>query len=135
MTDDSPKESIEPQLNASSHAGISLVPQAVAPCDNNGTKEASASVFAAGEIAVDNDTTARQPAKKKPIRFHLVFLAINIACFIFALDSTSLSVAIPVRYQPTSCLSSSFNANSSSQLLSSSMARRCSLFGLESPFF
>lgn len=135
MLDGSPKESIESQLNASSHAGISPVSQGVAPCDNNDTKEASASVYAAGEVGVDNDATAGQPAKKKPIKFHLVFLAINIACFIFALDSTSLSVAIPVSYQPTSCLSSSFNANSSSQLLSSSMARRCSLFGLASPFF
>ncbi|KAK1242998.1 hypothetical protein MKX08_005810 [Trichoderma sp. CBMAI-0020] len=93
MIDSSPKESFEPQPTASTHAGLS-VPQVVALCDYNGTKEASTSVYA-GEVGVDNNATARQPAKRKPVKFHLAFLAINVACFIFALDSTSLSVAIP----------------------------------------
>lgn len=135
MVDGSPKESIEPQQNASSHAGISPAPQRVAHCHNNGSKEASTTVYAAGEVDVNNDATVRQPTKKKPIKFHLAFLAINIACFIFALDSTSFSVAIPVSYQLTKCLQSRFNANFSSQLQSSSMARRCSPSGLASPFF
>lgn len=134
MIDGSPKESIELQPSASTHVGISPAPQGAAHCDNNDTKEASTSVYAAGEVDVDNDAT-RQPTKKKPIKFHLAFFAINIACFIFALDSTSLSVAIPVSYQLTKCLSSSLNANFSSQLPSSSMARRYSPFGLASPFF
>ncbi|KAM0471256.1 hypothetical protein ACHAPX_009438 [Trichoderma viride] len=94
MIDGSPKESIELQPSASTHVGISPAPQRAAHCDNNDTKEASTSVYAAGEVDVDNDAT-RQPTKKKPIKFHLAFFAINIACFIFALDSTSLSVAIP----------------------------------------
>lgn len=134
MIDGSPKELVELQLNAT-HAGISPVPQEAAHCNNNGTKEASTSVYAAGEVGADNDATARQPTKKKPIKFHLAFLAINIACFIFALDSTSLSVAIPVSHQFSISLSSRFNANFSSQLLSSSMARRYNPFGLASPFF
>lgn len=135
MIDGSPMGSVEPQPNASSNAGISPISQAAAHYDNNGTKEASTSVYVAGEVGVDNDATVRQPTKKKPINFYLVFLAINIACFIFALDSTSLSVAIPVSRQLSNSLSLRFNANFSSQLLSSSMARRCSPFGLASPFF
>ncbi|KAL7917456.1 hypothetical protein ACQKWADRAFT_306753 [Trichoderma austrokoningii] len=95
MIDGSPKESAEPLPNASSNTGISPIPQVVAHYDNNGAKEASTDVYAAGEIGVDNDATVREPMKKKPIKFYLVFVAINIACFIFALDSTSLSVAIP----------------------------------------
>jgi hypothetical protein len=99
MIGGSPMESIEPQTIASSYAGISPVPQEAAPCDNSGTKEASTCVYAAGEVGVDNDATVRQPTKKKPINFYLAFVAINIACFIFSLDSTSLSVAIPVSPQ------------------------------------
>ncbi|KAL9468331.1 hypothetical protein ACSS6W_010025 [Trichoderma asperelloides] len=95
MIDGSQMGSVEPRLSASSHAGISPIPQGVAHCDNNGTKEASTSVYVASEVGVDNEATMRQPTTKKPINFYLAFFAINIACFIFSLDSTSLSVAIP----------------------------------------
>lgn len=135
MIDGSQMGSVEPRLSASSHAGISPIPQGVAHCDNNGTKEASTSVYVASEVGVDNEATMRQPTTKKPINFYLAFFAINIACFIFSLDSTSLSVAIPVSHQLSSPLPSIFVANFSSPLPSSFMAQRFSLSGLASPFF
>lgn len=98
MIDSSPIGSLGPEPTAPLHAGISPILQEAAHCDNNGTKEASASVYVAGEIGVDNDATVERPARKKPLNFYLAFIAINIACFIFALDSTSLSVAIPVSH-------------------------------------
>lgn len=95
----SPTGSAGLQPIASSHAGISPIQQEAENCGYDGTKEASTSVYVAGEVGVDNDATIRQPTKKKPINFYLAFFAINIACFIFSLDSTSLSVAIPVSHR------------------------------------
>ena len=37
---------------------------------------------------------------KKPLGFHLAFLAINIIVFVFSLDATSLAVATPVSFGP-----------------------------------
>ncbi|POR38495.1 Uncharacterized protein TPAR_01304 [Tolypocladium paradoxum] len=43
------------------------------------------------------DAIVASPPKKKPLAFHLAFLAINIIVFVFSLDATTLAVAIPVR--------------------------------------
>lgn len=94
--DSSPMETVEPRPSALSHAEISPVLQEGDHGGNSNTKEASTSLYAVNEIGVDNDASAGQSTKKKPINFYLAFFAINITCFLFSLDSTSLSVAIPV---------------------------------------
>jgi hypothetical protein len=96
MIHDSPMGPVKPQPSAPSHAEISPVLQDGVYGGNNSTKEASTSLYADNEIDVDNDASAGQSTKKKPINFYLSFLAINITSFLFSLDSTSLSVAIPV---------------------------------------
>lgn len=45
------------------------------------------------------DAEAAAPASpKKPLAFHLSFLALNTMVFIVSLDATTLAVALPVRY-------------------------------------
>ncbi|RFU78352.1 mfs general substrate transporter [Trichoderma arundinaceum] len=88
---------IEGQPSAVSHAKTSpAIRNGVHSNGVNNTKEAAyADVRDDGEIDADNDASAGQFAKKKPLNFYLAFFAINIVVFIFSLDSTSLSVAIP----------------------------------------
>lgn len=62
----------------------------------NNTEKISANVHAANESA-DEEGSIAERGGKRPLNFYLAFLAINIVVFIFSLDSTGLSVAIPVR--------------------------------------
>ena len=39
-----------------------------------------------------------QPAARKPLAFHLSFVAILVNLFLYALDATTLAVATPVSY-------------------------------------
>ncbi|KAL6697131.1 major facilitator superfamily domain-containing protein [Trichoderma pleuroticola] len=60
-----------------------------------GTEKTSANGLAVNEVAAHEETSAAQTSERKPLNFYLAFLAINIVVFIFSLDSTGLSVAIP----------------------------------------
>lgn len=62
----------------------------------NNTEKISTNVHAANELA-DEEGSIAERGEKRPLNFYLAFLAINIVVFIFSLDSTGLSVAIPVR--------------------------------------
>lgn len=48
--------------------------------------------------ATPDQTTCNLPPTKKPLSFHMSFLALNIMVFIVSLDATILAVAIPVRH-------------------------------------
>ncbi|KAK4066261.1 uncharacterized protein Triagg1_8093 [Trichoderma aggressivum f. europaeum] len=61
----------------------------------DGTEKTSANVYAANEEVAREEASTAQTSERKPLNFYLAFLAINIVVFIFALDSTGLSVAIP----------------------------------------
>ncbi|KKP04622.1 hypothetical protein THAR02_03235 [Trichoderma harzianum] len=60
----------------------------------NNTEKISKNVHAANELA-DEEGSIAERGEKRPLNFYLAFLAINIVVFIFSLDSTGLSVAIP----------------------------------------
>ncbi|KAL7957476.1 major facilitator superfamily domain-containing protein [Trichoderma compactum] len=59
------------------------------------TEKTSANVYAANEEVAHEEASTAQTRERKPPNFYLAFLVINIVVFIFALDSTGLSVAIP----------------------------------------
>ncbi|KAL7929343.1 major facilitator superfamily domain-containing protein [Trichoderma chlorosporum] len=61
----------------------------------NNTEKTSTKALAANELAIHQDASTIQTKEKKPLQFYLAFLAINVVAFIFSLDATSLSVAIP----------------------------------------
>ena len=46
---------------------------------------------------VEHDDLSQKPSHRKPLAFHMSFLALMIMGFICALDGTVLGVALPVR--------------------------------------
>lgn len=66
-----------------------------------GEPEAAPQVLLVSQIQGEGDTDDAldlEASKKKPLAFHLSFLALAIMVFVVSLDATTLAVAIPVAF-------------------------------------